>query len=194
MTEHDAPTWDAYHAASRALDEWHERRRAALAALDDIATVAPEVATVGEDWFEQMRDLLEEPIPAAEGPDDGHTFEIETRSRGSYITLGDTGHSDADDWGSNGAVEVRAWSLREALVKAASLPLDAWPGLVNDEPSEAAPVEVNTPELRWHISRLLQRQLAPSIGRYRTTRIAGLIFKLLDDASAAPTPAEAVDV
>ena len=62
-----------------------------------------------------------------EGPDHGHTFRLTARSRGSYTVAGDPRHTDAPDFGPPMlAVEVRAWSLPQALRKAAELPLSAW--------------------------------------------------------------------
>lgn len=58
-----------------------------------------------------------------EGPDDGHTFRILFDSRGSYSVVGDAHHTDSPDFdGTYHVVEVRAWSLRDALLKAADLP------------------------------------------------------------------------
>jgi hypothetical protein len=60
------------------------------------------------------------------GPDDGHTFEFSFRLRGSYGVTGEPGHHDCPDWHEPVGLRVRAWSLREALLKAAETPLHAW--------------------------------------------------------------------
>lgn len=64
-------------------------------------------------------------------PEAGHTFRIEAHSRGSYAVLGADGkpgpHTDAEWMPEHPfVIEVRAWSLRDALAKAAQLPLAAW--------------------------------------------------------------------
>lgn len=62
-----------------------------------------------------------------EGPEDGHTFRLEAHSRGSYSVVGVEGHTDADWMGEPPLVlEVRAWSLKAALLKAAGLGLENW--------------------------------------------------------------------
>lgn len=68
-------------------------------------------------------------------PELGHTFRISVVSRGSYgIGVGGQ-HSDADAFdGVPWAVEVRGWSLSEALERAARLPLWAWAEPAGDRP------------------------------------------------------------
>lgn len=58
-----------------------------------------------------------------EGPDDGHTFRITMSSRGSYDVVGDPHHSDSPVFGPETSVDVRAWNLRDALHRAAEMPL-----------------------------------------------------------------------
>lgn len=60
-----------------------------------------------------------------EGPNDGHTFEIQVRARGSYAEPGRS-HRDMADFGDSAIVQIRAWNLHEALRKAARTPLIAW--------------------------------------------------------------------
>ena len=71
-----------------------------------------------------------------DGPDDGHTFRITSVSRGSYKVVGEEHHSDAPYFEVDFpfVVEVRAWSLTDAMRKAADLPFDAWtrPGWDHD--------------------------------------------------------------
>lgn len=63
----------------------------------------------------------------AGGPEDGHTFEIAVRLRGSYTVVGREGHHDEPEWGPPMVPQqVRARSLDEALEKARQLPLSAW--------------------------------------------------------------------
>jgi hypothetical protein len=67
------------------------------------------------------------PVPD-EGTEAGHTFEITSRSRGSYGVVGEEGHSDARVFGPPLTVRVRAWNLPDALCKASELPMSAWDG------------------------------------------------------------------
>jgi hypothetical protein len=69
-------------------------------------------------------------------PEDGHTFEISYRSRGSYTVTGDPEHRDAPDFdGFVHRVEVRAWNLRDALRRAAELPFDVLMGEQSEVPA-----------------------------------------------------------
>lgn len=92
----------------------------------------------------------------SEGPANGHTFRITFASRGSYglmtgPELDLSSFEDAKYWDKPRTVEVRAWSLIEALVKAAALPLSAW----FDETEEAAgDYEPPTDEEREELDRL----------------------------------------
>jgi hypothetical protein len=67
-----------------------------------------------------------------EGPELGHTFRLEAHSRGSYGLLeeGDPAphdYEDADWFGEPPlTLEVRAWNLRDALLKAARIGLPEW--------------------------------------------------------------------
>jgi len=75
-------------------------------------------------------------------PEAGHTFRLTSTSRGSYAHLTEDGttspHTDAEwmptDVAAPMTIEVRAWNQRDALKKAASLPLSAWtlPALPGD--------------------------------------------------------------
>lgn len=64
-------------------------------------------------------------------PEAGHTFRIEAHSRGSYAVVTEDGttspHTDAE-WMPETpfVIEVRAWSLSDAMRKAAQLPLPLW--------------------------------------------------------------------
>jgi hypothetical protein len=72
------------------------------------------------------------------GPEDGHTFEISYRSRGSYRVVGDEQHHDAPGYsGPTHRVEVRAWNLRDALRRAAELPFDELMGEQAEVPTAA---------------------------------------------------------
>lgn len=70
-----------------------------------------------------------------EGPDDGHTFEIQVRARGSYAVQ-DGPHHDAEDFGDSATVHIRAWNLHDALRKAARTPLVAWAWPLTDAVEE----------------------------------------------------------
>jgi hypothetical protein len=75
---------------------------------------------------------------AAGGPDDGHTFVISVRSRGSYKVVGEAHHHDAD-WMNERplTLTVRAWSLPAAMRAAALVGLNDWEGW--GEPDEVSP-------------------------------------------------------
>lgn len=66
-----------------------------------------------------------------EGPEHGHLFRFTFTSRGSHRTVGEEGYSESDWWGPEVTFEVRAWSLRAALLKAADMP---FPILMGEEP------------------------------------------------------------
>lgn len=69
--------------------------------------------------------------------DQGHTFEISIRSRGSYIVQGDEHHRDEPDFsGEPYVVQIRAWSLKEALEKAVDVPFEVWMISAFGEPPE----------------------------------------------------------
>jgi hypothetical protein len=68
------------------------------------------------------------------GPEAGHTFEITWRLRGSSAVVGEP-HFDSEDWSEPITQQVRAWSLREALARAQTIPLHVWMGdSYDDEP------------------------------------------------------------
>lgn len=60
-------------------------------------------------------------------PADGHTWRIAVSERASTKVVSEDGHRDAERFTQlHNWVEVRAWDLSEALVRAAGLPLDSW--------------------------------------------------------------------
>lgn len=63
----------------------------------------------------------------SDSPEDGHTFRITVVSRGSYAVEGVPGHKDAE-WLEDDPfeIEVRAWDLKTALLKAVCRPLHEW--------------------------------------------------------------------
>lgn len=101
-------------------------RTAPRAAEAVMAVLAEQSAFTEAQWRRERTD-----------PEAGHTFRLQARSRGSYAHLTEDGttspHTDADwmptdvEEAEDGfRIEVRAWNLRDALTKAASLPLSAW--------------------------------------------------------------------
>lgn len=68
-----------------------------------------------------------------DGPDLGHTFRFCIAMRGSSKVVGEPHHHDHDEWHGFKVVDIRAWSLREALSKAYALPMSAW---FEEEPDE----------------------------------------------------------
>lgn len=77
---------------------------------------------------------VEAPAP---GPDDGHTFRILATCRGSHKVVGDEHHTDSPDFGDIGfQIEVRAWSLVDAMAEAAKHPLPEWTHVDLDEESQ----------------------------------------------------------
>ncbi len=73
-------------------------------------------------------------MTTTEGPDTGHLFRISVAGTMSSRVVGDLHHTDADWEAEPWTVEVRAWSLPEAMRKAADLPLTAW-----RQPDESRP-------------------------------------------------------
>jgi hypothetical protein len=70
-----------------------------------------------------------EEIRAAEYPaDQGHRFTITMTSRGSSKVVGDEHHTDSEWESDPWTVTVRAWNLRDALVKASQVPFAVWAG------------------------------------------------------------------
>lgn len=70
-------------------------------------------------------------VESAEPPDTGHRFRITVQSAGAYGHELEPGKprefSDADWWGQLRIVEVRAFGLRDALMKAATdVPFGTW--------------------------------------------------------------------
>lgn len=59
-------------------------------------------------------------------PDQGHTFVISVVSRGSGKVVGEKHNTDSNWWSEPTRIAVRAWSLPDALVIAADLPMAAW--------------------------------------------------------------------
>ena len=67
-------------------------------------------------------------VASEESPDKGHTFRIVFESRGSF-KVGDSDYIQEADWfGPPHQIEVRAWNLRDALLKAAMLPFNVQMG------------------------------------------------------------------
>jgi len=107
------------------------QHRIELAIMGRTAPKAAEavMAVLAERMFTEERWAAERDDPEA-----GHTFRLRATSRGSYAHLTEDGttspHTDAEwmpeDVEDGFRIEVRAWNLRDALKKAASLPLRAW--------------------------------------------------------------------
>jgi hypothetical protein len=93
--------------------------RTAPKAAEAVLAVLAERTFTEEQWRRERND-----------PEAGHTFRLTATSRGSYGIVGVEGHTDAEwmpsDVEAPFRIEVRAWNLRDALKKAASLPLSAW--------------------------------------------------------------------
>jgi hypothetical protein len=110
--------WLARRDMQGSQASWHEDAEALLAHLDARGPVYTEAQ-----WQAEKAD-----------PEAGHTFRLKATSRGSYAHLTEDGttspHTDAEwmpeDVEDGFRIEVRAWNLRDALKKAASLPLSAW--------------------------------------------------------------------
>lgn len=73
--------------------------------------------------------------PVINNPDDGHTFTIAVSLRGSGRVVGDPHDTDSTHFDDMVAVSVRAWNLRDALLKAAELPLRDFFPTEDDEES-----------------------------------------------------------
>lgn len=74
-----------------------------------------------------------------EDPSQGHTFLITYQSKGSYKVIGDTDYTDEKEHtGPAHFCEVRAWNLRDALIKAAHLSFEDLMTNVCDEEEEDA--------------------------------------------------------
>jgi hypothetical protein len=69
-------------------------------------------------------------VESTEGPEEGHRFRFAVASAGSYAVFDDKGgvgpHHDTELWGSMRTIEVRAWSLKEAIEKLAEVPFQLW--------------------------------------------------------------------
>lgn len=75
-------------------------------------------------------------VPAEGGPDDGHTFEVAWRVRGSSSVVGDPHHTDAPCWSEPTVGHFRAWNLADALAQACAVPLHRWLAHQDDEEEE----------------------------------------------------------
>lgn len=64
--------------------------------------------------------------PSQEELAEGHLFEFTWQSWGVTRVVGDPTYTQADWSLPQQPVRVRAWSLKEALLKAAELPLSVW--------------------------------------------------------------------
>jgi len=74
------------------------------------------------------------------GPDDGHTFAISVRSRGSYRVVGEEHHHDSDWMGERPiTLTVRAWNLPDAMRAAAAVGLNDWEGWGEQETDTESP-------------------------------------------------------
>lgn len=108
--------------------------------------------------------------PAASGPEAGHTFRFLWDSRGSSKVVGDADYTDAPHFdGVPHQIEVRGWSLVEALRNAAELPF-------------ATLVEADVP-WRDAVRRHLQAALELSrLNGYVATDHAGGPYHYCDEA------------
>lgn len=61
-------------------------------------------------------------------PFEGHTFRFEWSVRGSSRVVGESEYKDSNYFSEPSVFEVRAWSVREALAKAAELSFSALQG------------------------------------------------------------------
>lgn len=107
------------------------------------------------------------------GPDDGHTFRLTHSSRGSYAIADVPGHTDSDHWGPPSTVEVRAWNLRDALLAAARLRLDAWQDEDPPDPSYLAGVQLGRAAER--------RRMVEKLSSAGQQALVGLIKELADE-------------
>jgi hypothetical protein len=84
--------------------------------------------SLGDTFDKVCRKYIKRALAAEQvekGHECGHRFEITVRS--SLHVSGGGKHTDADWWSDNDQpVTVRAHNLRDALLVAASLPLNAW--------------------------------------------------------------------
>lgn len=71
-------------------------------------------------------------VPTESGPDDGHTFEITWRCRGSH-SVADGPHRDADCWSEPITGHFRAWNLADAIDQTRAVPLARWFAQHDDE-------------------------------------------------------------
>jgi len=109
------------------------RHRIELAIMGRTAPRAAEAVLAVLDADRAERAFTEERWAAErDDPEAGHTFRLQAVSRGSYAVCDETGepgpHTDAD-WMPGEepfVIEVRGWSLSQALGKAAQLPLPCW--------------------------------------------------------------------
>jgi hypothetical protein len=66
-------------------------------------------------------------VQSDEGPETGHRYRFTIASCSAVRDAQDPGHvTDAEWWGQLRTVEVRAHSLKDALLKAAELPNQVW--------------------------------------------------------------------
>lgn len=83
--------------------------------------------SLGDNFEKVDREFIKRAVAAEKaetGHECGHRFEISIRS--SLHTSGPGEHTDADWFGDSGPVTVRAHNLRDALLIAATLPLNDW--------------------------------------------------------------------
>ena len=65
-------------------------------------------------------------VESEEGPEAGHRYRFTITSSSAFEDPQDPHGTDADRWGQLRTVEVRAHSLKAALLKAAELPVQIW--------------------------------------------------------------------
>jgi hypothetical protein len=65
-------------------------------------------------------------IESEEGPEAGHRYRLTITAASGFKDEESSRSTEPDRWGQLRTVEVRAHSLRAALLKAAELPLQTW--------------------------------------------------------------------
>jgi len=60
------------------------------------------------------------------GPEHGHLFHLSVTHRGTHRVVGDPIYHEADWWSEPWTLDVRAWSLPEAIRKAALHEFSDW--------------------------------------------------------------------
>ena len=65
-------------------------------------------------------------VESGEGPEAGHRYRLTITSSCAFEDAPHPAFTDAERWGQLRTVEVRAHSLKAALLKAAELPVQTW--------------------------------------------------------------------